>query len=53
MMVCLKEKAAPFDAASYLSVREQREKNDDRDRNAKQPKKNASTHGMLLILLEG
>ena len=35
------------------SMREQCKKDDDRDRNAKQPKKNASTHDGLLILLEG
>src|ERR1700727_663051 len=52
-MVCWKEKLRLAAKLAVLSMREKREKNDDRDRNAKQPEKNASTHDVLLYIGRG
>jgi hypothetical protein len=44
----LRDKLRPSAQLAMSSVREKRQQNDDRDRNAKQPEKNASTHDVLL-----
>src|ERR1700728_568292 len=47
-MLLVARQAAPSVQLAISSVREKRQQNDDRDRNAKQPEKNASTHDVLL-----
>jgi hypothetical protein len=44
----LRDKPRLATRLAMSSVREKRQQNDDRDRNAKQPEKNASTHDVLL-----
>src|SRR5580700_7807726 len=53
MWACRKEKLHRSTQRPVPSMREKREKNDDRDRNAKQPEKNASTHDVLLYIGRG
>src|ERR1700735_2965700 len=49
-LACCKEKLRLAAQLTMSSVREKRQQNDDRDRNAKQPEKNASTHDLLLYI---
>src|ERR1700733_11645321 len=53
MLVCCKDKPRLAAQLVISSVREQRQQYDDRDRNAKQPQKNASTHDVLLYIGRG
>jgi hypothetical protein len=53
MLACCEEKLRLATQLTVSSMREEREKNDDRDGDAKQPKKNASAHDVLLIVVEG
>jgi hypothetical protein len=48
MLAYCKEKLRLATQLGYSSACEKRQQNDDRDRNAKQPEKNASTHDVLL-----
>src|SRR6202034_907779 len=52
-MLLVARQAAPSVQLAISSVREKREQDDDRDRNAKQPEKNASTHDVLLYIGRG
>src|ERR1700722_14108639 len=53
MLAYCKEKLRLATQLGYSSVREKRQQDDDRDRNAKQPEKNASTHDVLLYIGRG
>src|SRR3984957_13365098 len=53
MWDCCKEKLRLPAQLAISSVREYRQQDDDRDRNAKQPEKNASTHDVLLYIGRG
>src|SRR5580693_5728244 len=53
MWVCCKGKLRLAAQLAVLLMPEKREKNDDRDRNAKQPQKNTSTHDVLLYIDRG
>src|ERR1700685_2760607 len=52
-VVCCKEKLRLATPLAMSSVREKRQQNDDWDRYAKQPEKNASTHDVLLYIGRG
>jgi hypothetical protein len=47
-VACCQERLCLATQPALSSVREQRQQNDDRDWDAKQPEKNASTHDVLL-----
>jgi hypothetical protein len=48
MLVCCKKRLRLAAQLAVSSMGEKRQQNDDRNRDAKQPEKNASTHDVLL-----